>query len=572
MTSRGRDLWKNAAALLLLMMPLIDYTQDRIKHYCSAVKNWYESTRDGCSALTVLALAALLLAGLRGIRRACGRSGLSMALAATAALLLLISLFHVFFPSLRTPDPADWFIFMLPLAGMALSREVLRLFPWCGSILLAILAVFSFRFDFFTGLPGNWNWNLSLLAVLIPAPLLLIFRTPPRRMWLPLLLSMVFLALFSWWNPELAPRGAAVGVLVSAVAVWLMWKINRRQRVIILCLGGGAGMAMLFSVWLGPADSAVRSSRVWLWRGSAELALAHSICGVGMTNYERQINPYLPREYYFSDFAAERHPHPHSELLAAWSGFGIAGAVFVVLLTLAAVRGFRTLSAVRVWVFWLFLSLFVHGQFDVLLGTPIAGSLCLIAGGALAGVPVRCAARHRVIGMAAFFIAVVLAGMMFRAGLLGREARLLSVAGEKELAREKLRRSLKILPLPQVRYRAGMVELFDFKNPETAVAHLEKLAPGYVHSNGYLARAYAVRGENATALHYFARETVYYPMSALNAYWELEVMKRSGYDATVLRSRQARLNYLLKLRGLSPARIGELIENPALDDAPLRNP
>ena len=61
-------------------------------------------------------------------------------------------------------------------------------------------------------------------------------------------------------------------------------------------------------------------------------------------------------------------------------------------------------------------------------------------------------------------------------------------------------------------------------------------------------------------------------MSALNAFWELEVMRVHGYDTVYLSSRRSRLNYLLKLRGLTIDRIDELIRHPASDDMPLRNP
>ena len=61
-------------------------------------------------------------------------------------------------------------------------------------------------------------------------------------------------------------------------------------------------------------------------------------------------------------------------------------------------------------------------------------------------------------------------------------------------------------------------------------------------------------------------------MSALNAFWELELMRVQGYDPVYLSSRRSRVNYLLKLRGLTVDRIDELIHRPALDDMPLRNP
>ena len=571
MEKRRQELWKFAAAWLLLAAPLFACPLVWLKTFRAHVPYWDEAVMFGPPALALLAAAVLLSAGPSGIRRACGNSRVSVSVVVAAAVLWLISLLRDLFAG-TISDPAEWFVFLLPLAGMVLSREILRILPLYGTAVLAVLIFFTCRFSFFTGLPGNWNWNLSLLAVLIPAPFLYFFRISARRIWLPLLVPAVAAAAFSLFHPQLAPRGAMAGMLVASMAVWLLWKSSRRQRMMSLFLGGGAGMVLFLSVWIGPAESAVRSSRVWLWRGSAELALTHSAVGVGMSGFERHINPHLPKEYYFSDFAVERHTHPHNELLAVWSGYGIVGAAFLSLLYLGASGGFRTGSAVRVWAFWMFLLLLVHGQFDVLLDIPLSGTLFWCVAGALVGVPVRGGGVWRVAGAAGVLVTVIWAAMSFRAGVLARESRFCSLAGDRVGARRNLERSLAVLPSPQARYRAGMVALFDFKDPDEAIRHLEKLAPGYVHSNGYLARAYAVRGDRERALEYFARESVRYPMSALNAFWELEVMKRGVCPPDELAGRRARLKYLLKLRRLSPERIGELIGNPALDDAPLSTP
>lgn len=556
---------------MLLAAPLFAYPLVWAKLFRAHVPYWDMAQLFGTSALALLAAAVLLAVGPSGVRRACGASGLARWTVVAAAVLWMISLARDLLAG-NVPDPAEWFVFLVPLAGMVLSREILRILPLCGSSLLAVLAVFSCLFTHFTGLPGNWNWNLSLLAVLIPAPFLCFGRLSARRMWPILLLPLAAAAVFSYFRPELAPRGTIVGMAVALAAVWLLWKSSRRQRMIILCLGGGAGVVMFCSVWFGPADSAVRSSRVWLWRGSAELALVNSGYGVGMSAFERHIDPHLPKEYYFSDFAAERHPHPHNELLALWSGYGVAGAVFLALLFVGCSGGFRTGSAVRVWAFWMVLVMLIHGQFDVLLDTPLAGTLFWCVAGALAGTPVRGGRPHWIFGTAGLLVALFWAGLSFGAGLLERDSMFSSLGGDRFAARSKLEKSLAIFPRPSARYRAGMVALFDFKDMAGAIGHLEKLTPGYVHSNGLLARAWALRGDRERALEYFARETSRFPMSALNAFWELEVMRTGNIPPSELARRRARLNYLLKLRGLSVERIDELIRRPALDDAPLRNP
>lgn len=573
MTGRFSDPWRRIAAWLLLGAPFFAYPLVWLKIFRPHVPFWGEVFLFVPSVLALFALAVLFCGGVRGLRRACGNSKLNFSVVSASMLTLLVTLIRCVLTR-SVPDPAELFMPLVPLAGMVLAKDVLRMLPLYGTLALAVLGYFSCRFAMFTGLPGNWNWNLSLIAVLIPAPFILSERPTHRRLWIGIGVSALFLAVFSLFRPELAPRGTIAGAAAATAGLWILWKIPNRQRLVMTLLGGGAALAMFLTVWLRPADSANRSSRLWLWRGSIEFVLAHSALGVGVNGFEREINPYLPKEYYFSDFATERHTHPHNELLAAWSAYGIVGALFFFLFGLAAAQGLRTASPVRVWAWWLFVVLLVHGQFDVLLATPLAGTLWLTAGGALAAAG-RGRGRGRLLPAGVILAAALCyAGVLYRATDLARSSLLASRAGgeAKFRARDQLLRSLKLLPHPAVLYRLGMVEFFDFKNPELAIEYFVKLAPGYVHSNGYLARAYAVTGDLANALRCFEEEALRYPYSALNAFWELEVMKLAGYPENILAPRRERLKYLLKLRGLTVDRIGELIGNPRLDDAPLRRP
>ena len=566
-TARGRTV----AAWILLTLPLFAYPLEWLTWFDSRLSAWDLVGLFTLPVLAMAALAVLLYTGIADLRRAVGASRVDLIFVSAAVLLLLLSLGRSVYLGRRL-EPAEWFLPLVPLAGMVLSREILRILPAWGTLVLAVLLCFTWHFPLCIGLPGNWNWNFSLLAVLIPAPFLLSRRLPARHFWLAVLAAALFLTAISSAYRELVPRGTIVGVVAASAALWLLWKIPGRQRLLIILLGCGAGIAMFLSIWLGPADSTIRSSRFWLWRGSMELALSRSLVGVGEGNFSRHINPLLPREYYFSDYATNFHPHPHNEFLAVWCTHGVMGVVAILFLTLAAGTGFRSFSAVRTWCFWLVLVLSVHGQFDVLLGTPLAGTLWLVVGGALAGRPRRGGVSHPAGGLAGAVLTVTLAVVVFCSGWWARESLLSSRSGDPVSAKRQLEKSLAWLETAEARYRLGMVELFDFRNPRAAIPHFEKLAPGYVHSNGYLARAYAAAGDPETALRYFDRESNAYPMSALNAFWELEVMRVGGYDPVVLSSLRSRLVYLLKLRGLSIERIDELIAKPTWDDLPLRNP
>ncbi|MBP5530469.1 MAG: hypothetical protein J6Y54_00360 [Lentisphaeria bacterium] len=557
---------KTLAAWLLMSLPLAAHPLFWVRMFRSRLLLWHYATLVTLPVMAAAAAAVLLLTGLRDIKRNCASFRMNLLLILSAAVLLLQSVVRSIYTGSRL-EPEDWFLPLLPLAGMALSREIMRILPRWGTFVLAVLIVFTVRFPFFIGLPGNWNWNLSLLACLLPAPFLL-FRLKSKQFWIPVLAAAVFLGVFSAFRPELAPFGVMIGAVTASAALWLLWKLPRRQRLFITILGGGAGVAMFLAIWLGPADSANRDSRIWLWRGSVELALRRGALGIGSGKFEREIEPYLPKEYYFSNFAASLHPHPHNELLATWCASGVPGVVSLMLLTLAAVAGLRNASSTRVWGFWLFLVLSVHGQVDVLLQTPLAGSLWLIVGGALAGDGRSSEEVHPWRGLAGALAAAAFTGVTFMSSWYYRDGMLSYLAKDRFIALKKLEKSLALWETSSARYVAGKIEL-QLRNPRSAVRHFEKLSPGYLHSNLYMGGAYADMGEYKVALECLDVEAKAFPMSALNVYKQLEIMRRTGEDEASLASRETRLKYLLRLRGVS---LEELLANHDLDDRPLRNP
>ena len=574
---------KTWAAWLLLSLPLFELPLAWVQMFRGWVPHWSKLTLFSLPAMAAVAGAVLLLTGFSDLRCKCRNSRLSLLLVTGAIALMVLSLGRSFYTGRRW-EPVGFYLPLLPLAGMALSREVMRILPRWGTIVLLVLIAFTLRFPAWCyGLPGNWNWNLSLIAVLFPAPFLL-WRHNPRQFWIPVAGAAVFLGAFSLLRPDLTPRGVIVGVIVASAALWLLWKLPRRQRIFLTILGGGAGIAMFLTICLGPADSANRDSRIWLWRGSMELALRKGFFGVGAGRFEREINPYLPKEYYFSEHATNLHTHPHNELLAEWCEFGVIGVWFVLLLTLAAVSGFRNYSSTSVWGIWLFIVLSVHGQVDVLLQTPLAGTLWLVVGGALAGMHAgRGGVPHLKAGLSGALVAASLVGVMSLASWFYREALISYDAGDYFIALKKVEKSLAWWEKPDARLFAGKIELLRMRDPQAAIRHFEKLSPGYVHSNLYMGLAYfdmgaehAKKGERdessgclKEALRCFDMEHKYYPMSALNADVELEAMKMLGEDEASLLSRKKRLRRLLRRRGVT---IEELRGDHALDDRPLRNP
>lgn len=560
--------WRTAAAWLLLTLPLFAYPLEWGQALFGRFPLWDKVTAFTPGTMSLFAAAVLLLIGWTALRRVCMRSGVNMALFAAAGAVLFLSFVRSLYFKSRI-GPEEFFLPLVPLAGMVLSREVWRILPRWGILVLTIFVLFTWRFPLYIGLPGNWNWNLSLLAVLLPAPFLL-WREPPKRFWIPVLAAMIFLVAVSLRTPDVTPRGAMLGVAAASAALWLLWKLPGRQRFFIMILCGGAGLAVFLSIWLGTVDPAGRDNRIWLWRGSVELALNRGALGIGSDKFTRYIYPHLPREYFFSDHPVSAEVHPHNEFLALWCSHGLAGVAMSIVLVLAAVSGLRKYSSIRVWGFWMFVALLVHGQVDVLLQTPVAGTLWLTLGGALAGSGakrgehVHCAAGA--IGVSA---ALLFAGVLFCSGWFARASLLSSKSGDHYAARRQLERSLALRETAEGRYRMGKIELFDFKDPDAALRHFDRLVPRYEHSHFHRGYAYVLKEDYKSAARCFDAETAAYPMSALNAYMKLYVMQKLGSDEASLASHRRRLKYLLKLRGKT---LDALLADPNLDDLPLRNP
>ena len=220
----------------------------------------------------------------------------------------------------------------------------------------------------------------------------------------------------------------------------------------------------------------------------------------------------------------------------------------------------------------MFMVLTLHGQFDVVLQTPLAGTLWLVVGGALAGDGRRSREAHPRWGFVGAVAAAALAAVVFLASWFYRESLLSYEEGDGYISRRKAEKSLALREMPATRYLAGNIELRLLHDYRGAIRHYERLSPGYLHSNLYMGCAYAALEQYDAALNCFDLEYEAFQMSALNAYMKLQVMRKCiGDDEASLAQQEADLNYLLKLRGISS--VDELLANHDLDDRrKLKNP
>ncbi|MBQ6352188.1 MAG: hypothetical protein IJJ28_02840, partial [Lentisphaeria bacterium] len=130
---RGRTV----AAWLLLSLPLVAYPLEWWTWFSSRVPAWDLAGMFTVPVLATAALAVLLYTGTAELRRAAGASRVALAFIAVSAVLILLSLGRSLYLGRRI-EPAEWFLPLVPLAGLALSREILRILPAWGTLVLAI--------------------------------------------------------------------------------------------------------------------------------------------------------------------------------------------------------------------------------------------------------------------------------------------------------------------------------------------------------------------------------------------------------------------------------------------------
>ena len=570
-----RYLW----ALLLLAMPLFAYPLSWSIPLGKVLPFW--DLLQGCTpAVSALAALAAAVAEPRRIIKAWQSSKLLRAFLIAGTLcsaaagiqqLLYGGLWENFFHAL--------FYISLPWAGIALAPELKRILPWWCSGLFFLLLWATVQSPMCSGFPGNWNWNFSLLAVTLVAVVVLTFHSRWHLAAAGIAVSGGVVLVFAFF-PEIAPRGTLAGIIGAAVALGIVMLFKRQERWRYALLAALAGTVLFVSAINNQDNAALPNARVQLWRGSFHFALAHTVAGVGPARFESRITPYLPPEYHLSDFPATRHPHPHNELLNMWAGFGIAGILYILMWAAAAARQLRRKDPAGMWLMWAFLLLFIHGLFDVLLSTPLAGTLFFlmlgtICGSGLSGSSCEISLKKRYTAAA---VLLVLAGFFLcqnlRSGILLYQGRKELSGGNRSEAMTLFARSARIYPTAPALYFAGQTAFFDFKRPAEAIfwlkqIHNELRMPSFLHTNRLLGHAMDLTNRPAQALYYYEKEFKDFPFSALNAGLRLGTLQKYNAPPEEIAAATAVFKRTMEMRKLNTEEFPKLLKNPALDDEPL---
>ena len=297
-----------------------------------------------------------------------------------ALLILLFSgMIHFFRNGFFTAESlgSNLIFLIVPLLGCCAKKELLKIFPPFFSILWfwnSILFVSQRMRDVAgVGLPGNWNWNASLILVCTPFLLYEIYlhRDQLGGKTMGRILSGVVLAISLILFLKSNSRGAVLVLAVAAMIILFVLADSRRRKWILfggcgLFFAAVAALLFVFPEKLVPLMSS--EIRPALWESSLQM-LKDFPFGVGAESFEDRFIPYKTLEYFMNPHAALRTVHPHNELLNLALLLGIPAMLAWCFLTFKGIylfiRRFHHAQMEMKLILWGFLVIFLHGMLDL---------------------------------------------------------------------------------------------------------------------------------------------------------------------------------------------------------------
>ncbi|MDD5697857.1 MAG: O-antigen ligase family protein [Victivallaceae bacterium] len=479
----------------------------------------------------------------------------------------------------------------VPLFCAVNRREVEKYLPFFMTLAGTATIIQSFQdlhyFNYYYGLPGNWNWNASLLAVTLPFIALTVYRCL-RKYRKTALALIIFLAAGGVFLILGCRSKAALLALITAaglIAVLRYW----REFPLICRLGVGIfAAAGLILLWLFRAKLIAvlgNDQRFFLWSGALGLIRQHFWLGCGPELFESAYAPHIPTAYYSQLFVVVRHTHAHNHLLHFAATMGIPALLaWSMVIAYIVIKNLRRAIGKGDWQLKLYLFcstlLAVHSMFDIIVLSWPLGCIFLTFFGILLGRAVETSPYREfkahdflpVLSSLAALCCLVALGNSLTLNFLGSlhyyQARVKLDKKDLKSAFSEIEESIVYKPTAQNTYLAAKLALYDFKNPARCLKFLDQLAAlgfeNYEHNNQLRAKALAAGGKLSESLIYFAREQDNFPLSCVNLYYYRLILNRLGRKAAAA-AVDRDLQKLLKLKGFTEAMLPALIADPGRD-------
>ena len=470
--------------------------------------------------------------------------------------------------------------------GDELKKLIFPALAVCWGLNLALTVRMWFSQAPCYGLTGNWNWSAVLLTASSVAVIYLIFHHfNEQTARIVLGIPAVGLSIWQFLMFFSTSRGALLAVVAALGAIGIVHFCRRHPRWTGWILGAGMVVAALgVVVFLFPLSGMLGDdARFYLIPGGLKIAKENLLLGVSPELYESYALGSFDPGYFLSRYVSERNPHPHNQLVFIAACYGLPGfAAWLYLIFCPFTRLFRVLSEPRrgreKLLFFIFVLLLASGLVDVTLESwPCKYLFLLIAGifwheirpGGDGKIPARTAAVLQITAVLGLCTTLYLTCIASWSSWLYRRANILQDSGDKPEALRLLVRSSEINASPIVFYRAGLVALFDARNPDLALNALSRITPltgrrNFIGLHGMLGRIYSLKDRQDIALKYFARETRIYPYSVINWHYYAQALEKAGKKEEAAAARQ-KYEEAIRLKHLEPKHMPYLFRNQQYD-------
>ncbi len=508
-------------------------------------------------------------------------------MAASVLVLFLSGLVHL---ALNRPFSVDSiganliYVF-LPLMAAVWRKELLKILPgfmilfWCWNAVLLVLQLCRGAAPY--GLAGNWNWSALLTLACAPFVLQELARIPHKGVRV--LLTGFAVAASGAMIVLCRSRAAILALAVCVLAELLLYFPAARRRIVFGTFSLAVIGAAVILLGFPEEVSAFLSGEIRppLWEAACRMLAAHPF-GVGAEWFENTFLDFRGVDYFLISVSAVRSTHPHNEILFLACSLGIPAALAWICwnVKMFAARFTRCseMNGTERMMLFAYGAFTVCSMFDLTFYSWPSDALALIFLGILSfpepeavpartGIPVRvCASLVLLISLTSAFCSYE-SSMSWRQGYLTYSETVRP--GKNEEAERCFFRAASLAPEdPEPILNAADYAYGTMRNPTLALRMTDFLKhsahPDFGRVHALRANCFALAGDNEKALAEYRRDAELFPLLVLPRTGMISSLKRMGRYGEAF-AEEKKLNSLLEFRGLSPAALKKIMENPELD-------
>lgn len=480
----------------------------------------------------------------------------------------------------------------IPLFCAVNRREVEKYLPFFMVFLglaTGIQSIYERTHSYYlNGLPGNWNWNASLIAVCVPFICFVVYKYFRKYYITSLILIASFLITALVLIYYCRSKAAVLGLVIACGALIVLRYWRKIPRIYWFRLGIlfiAFVMIFLYSIRRHVFVYLENDQRLLLWGAALDLISQKPWVGSGPDIFESFYAPYIPIGYYLGKLVSIRHNHAHNHFLYFTATMGIpALAVWCSVLFYAIGKSLRQAAGpgtpeLKLYLF-VFVLLFVHAMLDIVVVSWPLGCIFLIILGVLLGRALEDSKRREftinkfttvsccIAGAGLLLLLASYLYSNFLSTMYYRRAKLLTEQKKPLQAFVETQKSIAVAVSPQNTYLAAMISLYDFKNPQACIKFLDQLNStgfeNYENNNLLRAKALVQVGRMPESLLYFAKEQQNFPLSCVNLYYWRFVLNKLG-KKTQANAVDMHLKKFLKIKGFSEKMLPELLKDPGKD-------